>query len=320
MLTLPDFREKKIVTIFADKDIESRIKFWNSNIRLFKDGKPEEQISCHLVLAIYIIGSVTITSNLIEKAKKYGISIHLLNHSFRSVADISSSAEGNYALRTKQYTCSKEFQLELAKNLILNKVQNQINLLKEYGHDRAANQIEETVYPLIATARNEKILLGVEGNAANIYFKALFAHMEWNRRAPQTREDIPNFLMDIGYSFLFNYVDSLLRLFGFDTYKGFYHKLFFQRKSLSCDLMEPIRCEIDKALVKAYNLGRINPKEFTFKNGSFLFKPGKDIRQKYTSIFFWALHDNREEIYAYLRHYYLHIMLPEKYQFPIYKP
>lgn len=318
MLTLPDFREKKIVTIFADKDIESRLKFWNSNIRLFKDGKPEDQISCHLVLALYIIGSVTITSNLIEKAKKYGISIHLLNNSFRLVADIGAVAEGNYALRSKQYTTSDTQNLQYAKKLIENKLQNQIILLKDQGHKEAANQIKDTTLPMISAARNEKVLLGVEGNAANIYFKALYGHMDWNRRAPQTREDINNFLMDIGYSFLFNYVDSLLRLFGFDTYKGFYHKLFFQRKSLSCDLMEPMRCIVDKALIKAYNLGRIIPKEFSFKNGSFMFKPGKDIRQKYTSIFFWAIHDNREEIYTYLRQYYLHIMLPEKYEFPIF--
>ena len=58
----------------------------------------------------------------------------------------------------------------------------------------------------------------------------------------------------------FNCMDSLLRLYGFDTYKGFYHKLFFQRKSLACDVMEPFRCVIDKQILKAFNLGQIDEK------------------------------------------------------------
>ncbi len=319
MLTLPDFREKKIVTIFADKDIDSRLKFWNSNIRLFKDGKPEDQISCHLVLALYIIGNVTITSNLIEKTQKYGISIHLLNHSFKQIAEIMSNAEGNYQLREKQYSATNIQNISFAKQVVKNKIENQITLLNTYGHTSASETILKKIVPRIDSPLDEKVLLGIEGNAANTYFIRLFDALEWNRRAPQTKEDIPNFMLDIGYSFLFNYVDSLLRLFGFDTYKGFYHKLFFQRKSLSCDLMEPLRCIVDKALIKAHNLGRISKKDFSYKQGSYMFKPGRDIRQKYTSIFFFAIHDRREDIYAYLRQYYLHVMLPEKYNFPIFK-
>ena len=52
--------------------------------------------------------------------------------------------------------------------------------------------------------------------------------------------------MDIGYTYLFNFIDALLRLYGFDTYLGFYHKEFYQRKSLVCDVVEPFRCIIDK--------------------------------------------------------------------------
>ena len=72
MLTLPDFREKKIVFIQAEKDIENQIRFWNSNIRLYKDGVFVDQISCYLILSLFIVGNVTITSTLIHKAKKYG--------------------------------------------------------------------------------------------------------------------------------------------------------------------------------------------------------------------------------------------------------
>lgn len=71
---------------------------------------------------------------------------------------------------------------------------------------------------------------------------------------PRTRADIPNLLMDIGYTFIYNFVEANLNLYGFDIYKGFYHQLFFERKSLVCDLVEPFRCLIDKQIRKMYNL------------------------------------------------------------------
>ena len=56
------------------------------------------------------------------------------------------------------------------------------------------------------TDNNE--LLGIEGNFSSIYFKKHFESIGWNNRAPQAREDIPNLLLDIGYTYLFNYVDD----------------------------------------------------------------------------------------------------------------
>lgn len=316
MLTLPDFKEKKIVFLQAEKDIDNQIRFHNSNIRLYKKGEFVNQISCYMVLSLFIVGNVTITSTLIQKAKKYGISIFLLNNSFKQYAEIQSVAEGNYALRTVQYTMKVEKELEYSKYIVRNKISNQSQILKHYNHDYI--QEEQKAYQRLTKAKNNQEILGVEGNFANFYFQTVFNTLNWNRRAPQTREDIPNFLMDIGYTYLFNYVDSLLKLFGFDTYKGFYHKLFFQRKSLSCDMMEPFRPLIDKAIIKYYNLGKINHNDFLFKNGSFQFKSDPKLRSKYSLMFFDVITDHKEDIYTYLRRFYLHVMNPAKYKFPEY--
>ncbi len=161
-------------------------------------------------------------------------------------------------------------------------------------------------------------LLGIEGNVAKKYFKQVFNEQKWYRRAPTTKEDIPNMLLDIGYTFLFNFCDSLLRLFGFDTYKGFYHKLYFQRKSLSCDIMEPLRIIIDKALLRAYSLNRIDEKDFKFKNGSFQFK-NWEVQKKYLGIFSNAIMKNKDEIYQYILDWYRYYHDQDKYSEPIFK-
>ena len=200
---------------------------------------------------------------------------------------------------------------------IKNKITNQILLIKKIHKidlkeevEVASRQIEKTNYV--------QTLLGIEGNIANKYFPILFQSYDWNRRSPQTKEDITNLLMDIGHTYLFNYVDSLLRLFGFDTYKGFYHQLFFQRKSLSCDVMEVFRPLIDMTILKAYNLKVIDAKDFTFKNGTYSLKFEGKIRNKYSKIFFDVITEHKEEIYTYLRFFYLHLMNPTKYKFPTY--
>jgi len=102
--------------------------------------------------------------------------------------------------------------------------------------------------------------------------------------------------MDIGYTFLFNFVDGIICLYGLDTYIGFYHKLFFQRKSLTCDLIEPFRCIIDKQILKSYHLHQIDYKDFKKEKGSyFLYNKERD---KYLEIFSEAIMDKKEEIFC----------------------
>lgn len=315
MLSLPDFKEKKILLVHSKGGVENNLKFKNSNIVLYKDGKKIDQISCYLVLAIYILGETTLTSNLIKQAKKFGISIFLLNYSFKTYAEIMAQAEGNYKLRHIQYNATREKQIEISKYIVQNKVENQIKLIKKL-HKK--NNVIEFLAKSIWEREGLKSLLGVEGIIASQYFPKIFEEIGWYRRAPRTKEDIPNLLLDIGYTFLFNYVDSILRLFGFDTYKGYYHQLFYMRKSLSCDLMEPMRPLVDKELIKAYNLKKINEKDFKFSNGSFEFKDPKLV-QKYTSIWFKMIMNNREEIYEYIHSFYKYILNPDKYKYKFFE-
>ena len=314
MLTLPDFEEKKIVFVASKDFLPNVFKFRNSNIRLYRNGEFVDQISCHLVLSLFIIGETTLTSVLIRKARQYGISIFMLNYSFKTYATIMSQAEGNYKLRQVQYLKEKEESLEIAKRLVENKIENQAIVACSYKKKvSCGNKLRKQ----IRSAENTKKLLGTEGNFAGKYFPTMFSGIGWYRRAPRTKEDIPNLLLDIGYSFLFNYVDSLLRLFGFDTYKGFYHRLFFQRQSLACDIMEPMRPIIDRQLVKSYHLKQINEKDFRFQNGSFKLK--NNFQKKYADIWFRTIVAHKTKIYNFILGFYRYLLNPINYKFPVFK-
>jgi CRISPR-associated protein Cas1 len=313
MLTLNDFKEKKILFVQAEYGHENRLLLTNDNIRFFRDEQAINQISCHSVFAVFIIGDMAITTALIKKLVSLGISIFFLNQNLKTKAAIMSEAEGNFLLRANQYTCVKE--LTIAVNIVSNKINAQEELLKKYKKNYDP-YIFANARRMLQKASGNQQLLGIEGNVSKAYFQSIFADIGWNRRAPQTKEDIINVLLDIGYTYLFNYCDSLLRLFGFDTYKGYYHQLFFQRQSLVCDIMEPMRPLIDHQLIKSYNLKQIKEKDFIFKNGRFEFKNGFKTNKLYSSIFFEAINENKEDIYNYVLRFYRYIMDDQKYKFP----
>lgn len=315
MLTLPDFKEKKILFVYPEYGNDNLLQLTNDNVRYVRDGEVVNQMSTHSIFALFIIGEMTITTALIKKLVSIGISIFFLNLNLRTRAAIMTEAGGNVLLREKQYTCIKE--LAIASNIVLNKINAQEDMLK-----KAKKQYEKKVFDnaraMLQKANDQKQLLGIEGNIGKHYFQSFFAGGEWVRRAPQTKEDIHNILLDIGYTYLFNYCDSLLCLFGFDTYKGYYHQLFFQRKSLVCDIMEPMRPLIDYQLLKSYNLKQVKEKDFVFKNGRFDFKGGFKTSKRYSALFLGAINAYKEEIYTYVLQFYRYTMNDSKYQFPVF--
>ncbi len=316
MLSIPDFKEKQILFIQPERSAENKIKLVNDNIAFLKDDKIINQLSCHKIFAIFIIGDISITSVLVRNCLKCGISIFLLKNNFETYAVIGCGADGNYLLRNKQYNFSDEFKL--AKCTVKNKILNQLALLKIGENINGADfkKMETELSGKIDSAKDNKELLGLEGSSTKNFFQIYFGEIDWYKRMPRTKVDHYNVLMDMGYTFLFNYIDSLLRLYGFDTYKGFYHKLFFQRKSLTCDIVEPFRCIIDKQLLKSYHLGQIDKKDFDYSNGRYLLKYDKS--QKYSGLFLDSILSHKENIFLYVKNFY-RFMMEKEFEYPIFK-
>lgn len=313
MLSFPDFKEKRILFIHAEYGYENLLQLINDNIRFIRNKEAIDQISCHIVFAIFIVGDISITTALLKKLSSYGISVFFLNHNLAVKAAVMAEAEGNYFLRQKQYTSTKE--LAVATNIVANKIDSQESVLRKCKKSYDV-KVFKHARTMLKNVKDIQQLLGIEGNVGKTYFQTLFAEFGWVRRAPQTKEDITNFLLDIGYTYLFNFCDALLRLFGFDTYKGYYHQLFFQRKSLVCDVMETMRPTIDYQLLKSFHLKQINEKDFVFKNARFEFKDGYKTAKAYSAIFLQVINNNKEDIYTYVLNFYRYIMDDVKYHFP----
>ena len=320
MMSLPDFKYKQCIFYFSSKE-KCVLKFRADNLVLEDENKKVLlQHSCHRTFSLCIIGNITVTSVIIKKSKQFGFPVLLLSRNFKLDAYFNNVAEGNFLLRKKQYTLGKEKQLLIAKQLVSQKIYNQSQLLKNIRRKviLEKDSISKLSNLNVNLADYPKELLGIEGSASKIFFSTYFRKYNWIRREPRTKRDINNLLLDIGYTYLFNFVETMISLYGFDLFCGVYHTFFYQRKSLVCDLVEPFRCIIDKSLRKAFNLKQISEDDFYHKNGQVILQ--YKHQGKYTSIFVKALLEYKEEIFLYIQAYYRWTMKEKDItEFPVFK-
>lgn len=303
MLSFPDFKYKQLIVHFSDSKKE-RLRFRADNILIEDaDGKILLQHSCHRLFALFIIGEISLTSVIIQKSSEFEFPIILMKNNLRVVARINSSAEGNTLLREKQYSATTR-KIEIAKELIKQKRDNQIALLASLRNKSEADKfaIKELQAINLSDAIDTYSLMGLEGLSSRIFFTSYFRPLSWVRREPRCKRDPVNLLLDIGYTYLFNFIDAMLSLYGFDLYCGVHHTFFYHRKSLVCDIVEPFRCIIDHRIRKAHNLGQINESDFEFEKDHF-FLPWKN-QKKYTRLFLKDILEHKKEIFRFCQQYY----------------
>lgn len=186
----------------------------------------------------------------------------------------------NVFLRKRQFALSEDrfFCLSVAREFVAAKIRNQRTLLRR-------NHIEP---PLIALAQLKRYaeaainaeeldeLLGIEGNAARIYF-ANFTGLikaetdgadtpftfEFTRRNRRPPVDPVNALLSFAYSLLAKDLTIIGHSVGLDPFVGFFHQPRFGRPALALDLMEEFRPLIaDSVVISAVNTGMVTTDDF----------------------------------------------------------
>lgn len=308
--------------MFTEKDIETRTIFIINCIEkerklrvktgelLLEESSDERtqtltKFPFQKILALFVIGHITITTPLIEKCHKFNVALIVVKPNLRPVFYWANTAEGNFLLRKQQYGFPEQ-DLTIAKTLVENKITNQQRCLEK---TRKRDKITQTAIDQCKQALDHinhineyNSLMGLEGAVSRDFFAAYFQDLAWNGRKPRTKCDCINVTLDIGYTILFNFLECVIRMFGFDLYVGVYHKLWFKRKSLVCDLIEPFRCIIDHTLLLGYHRNQFSEKDFRKIKDEYILKTERS--QEYYKIFSNAIIDRKTEIFRYIRDYY----------------
>lgn len=302
MISKPTFMFNKTLIIFPmDGD---KLAFQNDNLIVKdKEGNIKFQYTCYKILLIYIVGGMSLTTTLLQKSKKFGFSIVFLTTSFKIYHTINYKTEGNFILREKQYNCTNS--LSIASNIVKNKINNQIETLEKLRKKENREKINLIKTNLSTLDNNDLSLneiMGIEGICAKVYFNLIFDNIGWVRREPRVKRDIVNLLLDVGYTILFNYIEALLNIYGFDLYKANLHQEFYKRKSLVCDIIEPFRPIIDYKILKMYNLNQIQETDFLIIKGRYNinYKSSKKITMEFLN----EINLYKESIFTYIQQYY----------------
>ena len=226
---------------------------------------------------------------------------------FKVYSTINFTMEGNTLLRKKQYLTDKYDQI--AKTIIINKIENQRDFLKKLRDksiNDGINNLNVQIDKLESSNMSSYEIMGIEGVAAKVYFNRLYKDIDWKGRQPRVKRDKINLLMDIGYTILFNYIEAILNIYGFDIYKGNLHKEFYKRKSLVCDIIEPFRPIIDYRIKKGMKLKQFDKYEYSIDNGQYHISWKNGI--EYMLVILEEINIYKEKIFRYIQQYYRWVM------------
>ena len=126
-------------------------------------------------------------------------------------------------------------------------------------------------------------LRGLEGTAQ----RHLFAY--WRSQLPDTLQfthrqrrpppDPINAILSLSYTLVYHEAIRQCLLRGLDPWLGFYHRHAHGRQSLACDLMEPIRPNVERWVVGLFQQQILTRREFGYQNGCCML--GKQGRSTY---------------------------------------
>ncbi len=306
MLSISDFQKKQIIFLITSQG--DKLSFSNDNVVVKdKNGTIKHQSTCYRLFMICVIGNISITSGLIQRSKKFGFSICLMSTTFKVYEVLGARMEGNTLLRQHQYAY---VGTSIGRKIEQNKIANQSATLKQIRNKseylKDGIEMLDKLMEALKTETDYLTIMGIEGNAAKIYFPRMYENVKWTGRKPRIKNDYINVTLDIGYTILFNIVDAILQVYGFDTYYGVFHRCFYMRKSLVCDIMEPMRPIVDYAIRRAINLGQCKNDDFEEYNNQWHLKYTRS--STYVQFLMSAILEYKDDIFIYIQKYYRYFM------------
>lgn len=239
---------------------------------------------------VYLRGDVRLQSSLLGKLGERGIGVIILSGRKAEPTLLMARPHNDAGKRIAQYRLSLDeaFCLGYARDLVARKIgaqrdflaaRRELDLEHRYELTLALRKLEN-----IAGQLQEKTaiasLRSVEGAAAAAYFEGFAAiappRLNFHQRNRRPPRDPLNALLSLGYVLLHS--EAVLALYGagFDPFIGFYHRLDFGRESLACDVIEPLRIEIDQFALELFRKDTLRVEDFsTTATGCLLGKNGR---------------------------------------------
>lgn len=242
----------------------------------------KQEVRIGEICQVNLMGNIQVSTQAIQSLCEAGKPVSYFSQGGWFYGITTGLNSKNIFLRKAQFRLAEEewFQLNVARRLVAGKIRNQRTMLQR-NHLEPSPQSLLSLKQMVEQAERASSLeqlLGIEGNAARVYFgdfagmiklepdekgdpaQFRFDFSGRNRRPPR---DAVNAMLSLGYSLLTKDFTIACYAVGFDPFMGFYHQPRFGRPALALDLMEPFRpLVVDSAVLTAINTRMVTPQDF----------------------------------------------------------
>ncbi len=226
---------------------------------------------------LVLLGNVQVSTQAIRELCGRSIPICWMSYGGWLAGFTDGLGHNNVEIRRAQFRASEDpgASLRLARRFVRNKIANCRTLVRRNHPEAPESTLREM--SSLADATDEAVgvpeLLGVEGNAARLYFQAFPALLrpsadarltfDFATRTRRPPKDPVNALLSFAYSLLAKDLAVTARAAGLDPFLGFYHQPRHGRPALALDLMEEFRPIIaDSVVLSAVNTGVVGAADF----------------------------------------------------------
>jgi CRISP-associated protein Cas1 len=262
----------------------ARIKKSGETLEITIEDAPPTKARLIDTSQLVLIGNVGITTPCLHELMRREIPVTFMSHGGWFLGHTIGTGHKNVEVRTAQYQRSFEpaFCLRLAREMVAAEIRNARTLLRRNfkGDDAPSAALAELrrLAERAPHAREAAELLGIEGQAAAVYFghfgrvltlEAAAFGFDFTKRNRRPPSDPVNALLSFAYALLARTLTVTLAAVGFDPYRGFYHQPRYGRPALALDLMEPFRPLLaDSAVMAAINNGEVRTADFIHAAGA----------------------------------------------------
>ena len=269
----------------------ARVKKDGDMLKVVDEEQGDTAVRINEISDVALYGNVQMTTQALATLmdRQIPVAFHSYGGWLRGIAH--GIGHRNVEIRTAQYrnSFSDAFCLDFARALIAAKIANQRTLVRRnWRGDEASKNVAlghlNAMRKRAGRSADTQSLLGYEGNAAMIYYRAFagllappqkgasnraggtsqaveaFSFESRNRRPPR---DPVNALLSFGYAMLTRHCTVALAMVGLDPYRGLFHAPGYGKPALALDMMEPFRPVIaDSVVLSVINTGELSAKDF----------------------------------------------------------
>lgn len=278
-------------TLYIDKK-EIHVKLDGDAIAFYEKGEKTGIVPLNPLKTVIITGNVTIDTSVLKRLADLGIYVIFLSGKrMRFCGSLRGKTHKNGFLRLKQYEKSlSKFSLEISKELITKKINNQKEFLTEIGKEKPEKTL--IIEPVIGTLSKNIVSLlssesldtvrGLEGSSSSAYFSAYIhffpSSLNFTKRTKRPPLDPVNAMLSLCYTRVHYELVREIEISGLDPTIGFYHQFEYGRESLACDLVEVFRTEVDRFVYRLFRDRDLTARDFAKDDerpGVYLKKSGR---------------------------------------------